>query len=174
MSKTIACAFALLGFVACTMIGIAADPPPKPGSFKVEAPFVRVEGRIADDTAFGRPVRASKVIGAKVMNEDKTNLGTVDDIVMDEHGKARFIVVAHGGTLGVGTKYTAVPFRAVDVHAKADSDERWVQLNVSPQVLEKAPNFTSDKWPDFSDAEWGKRTETFFLDAPGVKIRTER
>lgn len=174
MLRTTACAFALMGFLACAMIGIADDEK-KPGSFKVEAPFVRVEGRVGDDGAsFGRPVRASKVIGAKVMNADKTNLGTVDDIVMDEGGMARFVIVAHGGTLGVGTKYTAVPLKAIDLHAKADSDERWVELNVSPQILEKAPNFTSDKWPDFSDAEWNKRSETFFLDAPGVKIRTER
>jgi sporulation protein YlmC with PRC-barrel domain len=159
--------------MACTIVGIADDEK-KPGTFKVEAPGVRVEGRTGADRPFGRPVRASKVIGAKVMNADKTNLGSVDDIVMDEHGMARFIVISHGGTLGVGTKYTAVPFKVVDVHAKADSDERWVELNVSPQVLDKAPNFTSDKWPDFSDSDWSKRTETFFLDAPGVKVRTER
>jgi sporulation protein YlmC with PRC-barrel domain len=171
MVKTGICAFAALGLLACTLI--VADDEKKPGSFKIEAPGVRVEGR-REAQAFGRPVRASKVIGAKVMNEDKTNLGTVDDIVMDEHGKARFIVVAHGGTLGVGTKYTAVPFKAIDVHAKADSDERWVQLNVSPQVLEKAPTFTSDKWPDFNDNDWNTKNEGFFLDAPGVRIRLEK
>jgi len=174
MLRYVTCAFVALGLLAPVM-SIGAEPPPKPGSFKIEAPFVRIEGRAPEDRAgFGRPVRISKVIGAKVVNADKTNLGTVDDIVLDESGVARYVVIGHGGTLGVGTKYVAVPLKAVDIHTKADSDERWVELNVSPQVLEKAPNFTSDKWPDFSDAEWHKRTETFFLDAPGVKVRTER
>jgi len=153
--------------------GVAADE--KEGGVKVQAPGVKVDAKIgADRAAVGRPLRASKIIGAEVKNGEGTALGKVDDIVMDEKGNARYFVMTHGGVLGVGQKYCAVPFRAGAVKAKEDSDARWIQLNISPKTLEKAPTFTSDKWPDFNDGAFTKETDTFFLDAPGVKVRVDR
>src|SRR5262245_44687144 len=75
MLRSAISALALLGLTAGTIMGVADDEK-KPGSFKIEAPGVRIEGRAPDARPAGRPVRASKVIGVKVLNADKTNLGT--------------------------------------------------------------------------------------------------
>jgi len=172
MSKTFTLVAVAAGILAFAQ---AAGADEKDGTLKVQAPGVKVEGRLAiDRAATGRPIRASKIIGAEVKNSEGTALGKVDDIVMDERGNARYFVMTHGGVLGVGQKYCAVPFRAVAVKAKEDSDARWIELNISPKTLEKAPTFTSDKWPDFNDGAFTKETDTFFVDAPGVKVRVDR
>ena len=172
MKKAFVLAAVAAGVFALVRCGTADE---KEGGLKVQAPGVKVEGKIGVDRApASRPMRASKIIGAEVKNSEGTALGKVDDLVMDERGNARFLVMTHGGVLGVGQKYCAVPFRAVAVKAKEDSDARWIELNISPKTLEKAPTFTSDKWPDFNDGVWTKETDTFFLDAPGVKIRVDR
>jgi sporulation protein YlmC with PRC-barrel domain len=164
-----------LAAIAVFAFAQAGPADEKDGTLKVQAPGVKVEGKIGIDRApTGRPLRASKIIGAEVKNGEGTALGKVDDIVMDEKGNARYFVMTHGGVLGVGQKYCAVPFRAVAVKAKEDSDARWIQLNISPKTLEKAPTFVSDKWPDFNDGAFTKETDTFFLDAPGVKVRVDR
>jgi len=141
---------------------------------KVQAPGVRVDGKLgAGERPVGHTQRASKIIGAEVKNSEGTALGKVDDLVMDERGRTHYLIMTHGGVLGVGQKYSAVPLRAVAFRQKEDADTRWIELNVSPKTLEKAPTFTSDKWPDFRDGTFVKETDTFFLDAPGVKVRAE-
>jgi hypothetical protein len=103
-----------------------------------------------------------------VKNSEGTSLGKVDDLMMDDRGNVRYFVMTHGGVLGVGQKYCAVPFKSAMVKHKEDSDTRFVELNISPKTLEKAPTFTSDKWPDFRDSAFVRETDTFFNDS--VKI----
>lgn len=138
---------------------------------------VQVPGKPGSTTTVDRIAtthRASKIIGSEVKNSDGTALGKVDDFVIDDRGTIHYVVMTHGGVLGVGQKYCAVPFRVLSLKRKEDADTLWVELNVSPATLEKAPTFTSDKWPNFRDSVVIKETDGFFLDAPGVKVRADR
>jgi hypothetical protein len=54
--------------------------------------------------------RASKVIGASVVNEANDTVGTVDDIIIGQDGKSPFVVLSVGGFLGMGTKLIVLPY----------------------------------------------------------------
>jgi len=54
--------------------------------------------------------RASKIIGATVVNEANDTVGKVDDLIIGSDGKAPIAVLSVGGFLGVGNKYVAVPY----------------------------------------------------------------
>ena len=54
--------------------------------------------------------RASKVIGASVVNEANDTVGKIDDIIIGQDGKSPFVVVSVGGFLGMGTKLIVLPY----------------------------------------------------------------
>ena len=56
-------------------------------------------------------VRASKVVGASVYNEQNQSIGSVDDVLMsDNDHKAGTAIISVGGFLGMGSKLVSVPF----------------------------------------------------------------
>jgi rRNA processing protein Gar1 len=54
--------------------------------------------------------RASKVIGATVVNDANETIGKIDDVIISGDGKAPFAVVSVGGFLGMGTKLVVVHY----------------------------------------------------------------
>ena len=54
--------------------------------------------------------RASKVIGASVVNEANDTVGKVDDVIIGQDGKSPFVVLSVGGFLGMGTKLIVLPY----------------------------------------------------------------
>jgi sporulation protein YlmC with PRC-barrel domain len=54
--------------------------------------------------------RASKVIGASVVNEANDTVGKVDDIIIGQDGKSPFVVLSVGGFLGMGNKLIVLPY----------------------------------------------------------------
>jgi sporulation protein YlmC with PRC-barrel domain len=54
--------------------------------------------------------RASKVIGASVVNESNDTVGKVDDIIIGEDGKSPFVVLSVGGFLGMGERLVVLPY----------------------------------------------------------------
>jgi sporulation protein YlmC with PRC-barrel domain len=54
--------------------------------------------------------RASKVIGASVVNEANDTVGKVDDIIIGQDGKSPFVVLSVGGFLGMGNKLVVLPY----------------------------------------------------------------
>ena len=54
--------------------------------------------------------RASKVIGASVVNEANDTVGKVDDVIIGQDGKSPYAVLSVGGFLGVGSKLVVLPY----------------------------------------------------------------
>lgn len=54
-------------------------------------------------------VRASKLIGASVYNDNNEKIGSIDDLVLGKDNKADAIILSVGGFLGMGNKLIAVP-----------------------------------------------------------------
>jgi len=143
---------------------------------KVDAPGVRVEAtapaaRENANAADVRTWRASKLIGANVQNADQKSLGTVNDIIVDGRGKAQYIILAHGGVLGVGQKHFAIPIGAVSFMSNQD-ETAYVRFDIKPEVLDKADGFTSDKWPNLNDTTWRKTNDEFYT-KNGVKVHVD-
>ena len=88
---------------------------------------------------------ASSIIGDKVHNEKDEHMGEIKDIMIDiTTGKIDYLVIEFGGFLGIGIKYFAIPFDLL----KIDAAKKLFVFNQKREILEKAPGFDMDHWPD--------------------------
>jgi sporulation protein YlmC with PRC-barrel domain len=86
----------------------------------------------------------SSIIGNKVYNGQDENLGEVREIMVNlQDGRIEYVVIEFGGFLGIGEKYFAVPFKAL----KIDTERHAFILNQRKEVLENAPGFDKEHWP---------------------------
>ncbi|MCI4042358.1 PRC-barrel domain-containing protein [Streptomyces sp. TRM75563] len=78
------------------------------------------------------------VRGRKVVNRAGDELGKVGDLLIDEEeSKVRFLLVEHGGFLGIGEKKTFIPVDAVT----EITDDR-VYVDQSREQMEGAPEYS--------------------------------
>ena len=88
---------------------------------------------------------ASSMIGDKVHNSQDEHLGEIKDIMIDiVTGKIEYFVIEFGGFLGIGIKYFAIPFNLLQV----DPGKKMFLFDQKREMLEKAPGFDIDHWPD--------------------------
>ena len=80
--------------------------------------------------------RASKVIGASVVNEANDAVGKVDDIIIGEDGKAPFVVLSVGGFLGMGERLVVLPYEQLKA-----SEGRIVLPGATKDALKDLPAF---------------------------------
>ncbi|MGA7098466.1 MAG: PRC-barrel domain-containing protein [Acidimicrobiia bacterium] len=94
---------------------------------------------------------ATTLTGDTVRNKAGDKLGTIEEFVLDiDRGRIAYAVLASGGFLGMGEKYFAIPWDLMTV----DTDNKEVVLDVDKKVLEDAPGFDKDDWPDMDDMTW--------------------
>ena len=122
------------------------------------------------DKKLRRVLAASTLDGDKVRNSAGDDLGSVDDIMIDiPSGRVAYVVLSFGGVLGMGNKLFAVPWNALSV----DEDEKCFILNVDKRVLETAPGFDKDNWPDMADPDFSTRIYSHYGSKPNFD-ETER
>jgi len=72
-------------------------------------------------------------------------MGVIRDIMLDvSSGKIDYYVIEFGGFLGIGIKYFAIPFNLLSI----DAEKKVFIFNQKKEVLEKAPGFDLEHWPD--------------------------
>jgi sporulation protein YlmC with PRC-barrel domain len=92
------------------------------------------------------------VIGSNVVNTQNQDLGKIEDVVLDAGaGRIAYAVLSFGGFLGMGDKYFAIPWNALQFNLT----EKRAVLNVDKKLLENAPGFDKDNWPNMADSVWG-------------------
>jgi sporulation protein YlmC with PRC-barrel domain len=105
-------------------------------------------GTAGRDADAGHIVSMSRIIGMDVRNQQGERLGQIDDIALNRDGSIAYAVVAHGGFLGMGHNYVAVPWDRMTF----DRQQERITLNVTQQQLENARSFEyRDRWPDRAD-----------------------
>jgi sporulation protein YlmC with PRC-barrel domain len=95
-------------------------------------------------------LKASDVIGKKVQDPEGKTLGDIKDLVLNSEGDIEYAVLDFGGFLGVGDKYFAVPWEALQMTA----DQKKIVLDVHKKDLKNAPGFDKNHWPTTSDEKW--------------------
>jgi len=60
-------------------------------------------------------IRASKIIGATVYNEQNEQVGTVSDLFLSKQNQVAMAVVSVGSFLGIGGKLVSVPFDKIQI-----------------------------------------------------------
>lgn len=107
--------------------------------------------------------RASKLIGTDVVDTQGKKIGDVKDVVLDKtRGQVAYAVVSFGGTLGLGSKYFAIPWKSLQPNP--DNDK--LVLNVDREKLKNAPGFDKDHWPDMASAQWNSDTYRYYNQKP--------
>jgi sporulation protein YlmC with PRC-barrel domain len=106
-----------------------------------------------------RVLSASTLEGDSVRNSAGEDLGKIEDIMVDiPTGRVAYAVLSFGGFLGIGNKLFAVPWAALTL----DEDAHEFILNVDKAVLESAPGFDKDSWPDMADPSWGEQIHSHY------------
>jgi sporulation protein YlmC with PRC-barrel domain len=95
-------------------------------------------------------LKVSTVVGMKVQDTQGKKLGDIKDLVIDPvDGSIGYAVLDFGGFLGIGDKYFAVPWEAL----QWTPDHKAIILDVSKKDLKQAPGFDKNKWPDLGSEE---------------------
>jgi hypothetical protein len=111
-------------------------------------------------TAAATALSAKTLIGARVFNPKRENLGKIEDLVIEpEDGRVTFGILSFGGFLGMGEKLFAVPLQAMKL---STTDDRTLVLDVDKEKLKNAPGFDKDRWPDLSDRAFGSTVYNFY------------
>ena len=99
-----------------------------------------------------RVLSSTTLKGDVVRNGAGEKLGKIEEIMIDlPTGRVGYAVLSVGGFLGVGDKLFAIPWEALAL----DTESHEFVLDVDRKVLENAPGFDKNDWPDFADRTWG-------------------
>ncbi len=90
-----------------------------------------------DVTRVANGYRASKIIGAKVYNDAKEEVGTIDDLIVNRDDRVPYATVSVGGFLGIGDKLVVVPFGNLQL-----TPERIVMPGATKAALKDLPKFS--------------------------------
>lgn len=107
----------------------------------------------------GKPFRVSQVMNHEVENPDGAVIGTIEDMIAGKDGRIDYVILGHGGLLGIGERLIPIPWKAV----KSLPDEDTLLVNISIKSLEKAPNFEPKKWPDYTKPDWDTEIRQYYV-----------
>jgi len=95
---------------------------------------------------------ASELIGTDVQNtaEDGDDIGEISDLLLNEDGEIKGVVLSVGGVMGIGDKKVAVEWEAVELRKDEDGDTV-VRINTTKEALEDAKAY--DKKQSEEDAK---------------------
>ena len=97
-------------------------------------------------------IAKKSILGAKVINAEREDLGTIEDLVIDARdNRVAYAILSFGGFLGMGDKHFAIPFEALSF----DLSEKTAVLDIDKERLSRAPGFDKGNWPDMANAAWG-------------------
>lgn len=109
------------------------------------------------------PVKASNIMGTRVVNPMGESLGSVKEVVLDPRsGRVAYVVVSFGGFLTMGEKLFAIPFSAFDYNVTKNE----YVLDVPKERLETAPGFDSNNWPSMAGERWNRDVYDFYGRSP--------
>ena len=93
--------------------------------------------------------RASQVIGLNVKNSADETIGKVEDFVVDmKSGEILAVIISSGGFLGMADTLSAVPVSVL----RYDTTAKAFKTKLTKEQINKAPQFKTDAWPDYSEA----------------------
>jgi sporulation protein YlmC with PRC-barrel domain len=88
-------------------------------------------------------MRASKLIGTKVVNTANETVGDINEIVLGKDGKVAAVIVGVGGFLGMGEREVAMSFDSLRM--SRDSNNNLVlTVNATKDALKGAPEWRWD------------------------------
>jgi sporulation protein YlmC with PRC-barrel domain len=116
--------------VAIAHVSVAAALPAQAQGTQQTVPLAKIDVAKASTGN-----RASKVIGAAVVNDANETVGKVDDVILDDD-RTSYVVLSVGGFLGVGNKLVALPYEAI-----RKTDDKLIMPGATKDALKALPEF---------------------------------
>jgi sporulation protein YlmC with PRC-barrel domain len=92
------------------------------------------------DVDAGKAVLATSFIGSTVYTAANENIGDINDMVFDDKGMIKAVIVGVGGFLGMGEKDVALPLEKIKI-TKDENNAVKLTVEASREELENAPAF---------------------------------
>ena len=91
------------------------------------------------------------------------DIGEINDIIVTQDGNVSAVILGIGGFLGMGERDVAVPMSAITVvREEGDSDDRFLVISTTKEVLEQMPEFERDR--DMAAADMTNTTAAMTTD----------
>jgi hypothetical protein len=113
----------------------------------------------------GHAWRAKEVLGARVHVEQNNEVGTVDDLVIDDQGNVDYVLV----TVSSGQLVT-IPWDAVQFN----SQERIASVQITQDKFKAIPTYTVQQYPVFTAPSYRTQTYHYFGLTPGERRAIRR
>jgi len=133
----------------------ASPPPPSESQGTGTVPE---QPGTAPEKVLTEGARATQLLGKVVINTKGEQLGRVHDLILSKDGCMEYIILGHGGLLGIGDRLVPIPWKSVQTGAKSDV----LIVSADKDSLEKAPSFETKRWPDFGSPELKKKIFDYF------------
>ena len=99
----------------------------------------------------GNLLSADSIMSDSVKNAEGADLGSIKELLVNpDNGKVDYAVLTFGGFMGMGDKYFAVPWDALEVNR----EDKTMRLNMPKERLEKMEGFDKSNWPDFANPQF--------------------
>jgi sporulation protein YlmC with PRC-barrel domain len=95
-------------------------------------------------------LRTKSILNKDVLNIQNREVGKVHDLALDRDGRVAYAVLSFGGFLGMGEKFFAIPWQAIQVRP----DHRLALDITSRDELASAAGFDKEHWPLTADRRW--------------------
>jgi hypothetical protein len=158
LSKVLRTGVAVACLVAVVALVNAQQPP------QAQPPATASGVVAAQPGAAAVTYRAKQILGSKIMINNNTAVGTVDDIVFDGAGNLEYLIVGKDG------KMTTVPWDA----AKWDLKSQTGTVNVTPQTWQTIPTYTTTTYPDFWTPTYRSQVYKYYNLTPRELRRLQR
>ena len=89
-------------------------------------------------------MRASKLLGTKVVNTANETVGEINEIVLGKDGKVAAVVIGVGGFLGIGEREVAVNLNSIRM-SRDKNNNLVLTMNATKDALKGAPEW---RWTD--------------------------
>jgi sporulation protein YlmC with PRC-barrel domain len=89
----------------------------------------------------GTQHRAEDLMGTTVVDPSGKQVGTIEDLIFDEHDKIVGVVVGVGGFLGVGKKDVGFNWQQAKLQENQTAGTKKLQISLTKADLKAAPEF---------------------------------
>jgi len=113
----------------------------------------------------GQHFRAKQILGSKVSIDGNTQVGTVDDIVLDESGNVDYLIVINSDD-----KLVTVPWDA----AQFNLEKRSAVVHIAPERFQQVPTYTVERYPAFATPTYRTQIYKYYGLTPGQQRRAIR
>ena len=154
----------LVGLAGATAVTAQQANPPAPPPGAPGAPGARGPGG-PPGAEQQQAIRAKQILGAKVNIQGDMSVGTVDDIVLDDHGNVDYLIVANSDG-----QLVTVPWDAV----RLNLEKRLAVVSIAQDQFQRVPTYTAQAYPAFATPAYRTQVYQLYGLTPGQQRRAIR